>query len=185
MMRSSLDRLILESGGFGLATPTLRLRATLSQAQVRGHLRHALISLFEVYGSWEGAEPLAEFELTITANLVLTDSDGRYGIWYGQDFSQGTDKTLSPWAPVTVQSLADLDLIQTQFNDLDFARIFDQLHGDSDARVSEVINIIYIFKRLFKPRGRQPVGRHKRLWDKKRHDGGGDGGDQAGGRLEV
>ena len=167
---SSPDRLVVDARRFTVATPTLRVLASESPNQVRDHLREALTTLFDVYGTPEDGASLPEFHVTVTANLLLCNaSESEFQLWFGQDFSK-PDRTVAPVPPLKVHSPSDLESIPTEFSHLEFQNAFEALHENSEVHVKALVCLVYVFKLVVEAKagasGDQP-GRHQRAWTRR------------------
>jgi hypothetical protein len=116
------------------------LRVREGDPAILDHLRTTFTSLFDIYGH----EYL--FDVSITANVVLEGTViPRFAVFYGQDFTGRRDYTAGP--PETVRTLGDVEGLRTDFTVDDFDNVFRAYFTDSDVKVSEIINIIFIIRR--------------------------------------
>ena len=59
---------------------TLRLPADFTKVEIETELESAFINLFDINGT-EGF-----FDISVNSNVALQGPDGRFSIYYGQDF---------------------------------------------------------------------------------------------------
>ena len=118
---------------------TLRLPANLTTEEIETELESAFINLFDIYGSGGGF-----FDVSVTSNVVLQGPDGRFSIYYGQDF--GARNT--SMAPVTtVYSLEDVQDVPVDLDLAAFEAVFFANHEDTHVRVDSMVNLVYIITR--------------------------------------
>lgn len=113
-------------------------------------LESAFINLFDIYGSDDF------FDVSVTCNVVLQGQDGRFSIYYGQDFGA---KNSTIGNVVSVRSLEDVHKITTDLDLEDFERVFFANHEDTHVRVVSMVNIVYIISRHLDNFDRQRASR--------------------------
>lgn len=117
---------------------TLRLPANMPVEGIFTELESAFINLFDIYGS-DGF-----FDVSVTCNVVLKGENGRFSIYYGQDFGS---RNTNLGAVVSVRSLEDVQEIRTDLSLEDFEEVFFANHEDTHVRVDSMVNIVYIISR--------------------------------------
>jgi hypothetical protein len=106
-------------------------------------------ALFEAFGKLHEIYGNGKFEVCVTANAILRgDENGRYSIFYGQDFSQDEVGVLyNMTAPVRVRDLSEVPEIRTDFEIQDFKNIFFANRANTKVSVHALVNIIYIIRK--------------------------------------
>jgi hypothetical protein len=138
--RKPADRPIYQQAA-GLSEATLRIRET--ESDYRSHLRRCFLTLFDVHAGTSAVI----FDVTVTANAVLQGrSNGRYSMFYGQDYGRRGDFTIGG-AAREVHSLADVDSLPVDFDISDFEDVFFSNFDNSDVSVHSLVNIVYIVRR--------------------------------------
>lgn len=117
---------------------TLRLPANFTSVEIETELESAFITLFDIYGT-DGF-----FDISVTSNVALQGPDGRFSIYYGQDFGMRNNNMVEA---VTVRTLEDVQDVPTHFDLSHFEAVFYANHEDTHVVVDSMVNIVYIITR--------------------------------------
>jgi hypothetical protein len=118
------------------------LRLPINHPNCTEELFEAFEVLYEIYGP-------GFFDSCVTANAILRgDENGRFSVFYGQDFSQDEVGVLYSMSEVRIiEDLSDVADLQTEFDIQDFKNIFFANRQNTKVSVHELINLIYIIRR--------------------------------------
>jgi hypothetical protein len=134
-----LERQILNRNE-GLAEATLRLPA---------HHPNHLDALFDAFQELYPLYGPGYFDITVTANVVTQSlRDGRFGVFYGQDFGTGRNGNIYTMGPVqSISDVSEIADLNTDWSLQDFIDVFESVFEDTDVRVSSLINYVYLIRR--------------------------------------
>lgn len=125
----------------GLSEATLRVRYGLTEEEIKEELVKSFVELFRLYGNDVG------FEVTVTANAILKSRTGdSYSIFFGHDYAQDGARSANISRASYVSTFADLDDVESDFNQDDFERSFSGVFGNSAVGVDSLINVVFIIR---------------------------------------
>ena len=93
------------------------------------------------------------YDVVLTANAVLvggTEVNPSYSLYFGQDFSDARERSITEGGLVRVEDEEDLDKVPTDFGLEEFSRHFERVFRDTSVRVHSLVNLVYLI--------RKPVG---------------------------
>ena len=131
----------------GLAELTLRLPYDFEDPA--RELRKAVSIANKAYAGLDGWG----YDVVLTANAVLvggTEVNPSYSLYFGQDFSDCRERSITEGGLVKVEEEADLDKVPTYFGLEEFSRHFERVFWDTSVRVHSLVNLVYLL--------RKPVG---------------------------
>jgi hypothetical protein len=97
---------------------------------------------FQVYGP-------GYFDVSVTANVILRGTlDGRYSVFFGQDFGVQNPRDYHMSTVQVVSSLADVQNLRTDFGVDDFAEAFLATHTDTSVSVDSLVSVVYLITRV-------------------------------------
>lgn len=136
-----------------LLQTTIRFRA--GYPDIRGRLRLEFLDLFREHT--EG--PNDGFEVVVTFNAILANHDSTtFSLFYGHDFRAGNLSGAAPQlrygSTIFVRTLADVHLIPTTFNFEQVIQSHRHAFDNSDVKVHQILNVVYLVYRYFEERPR-------------------------------
>jgi hypothetical protein len=167
--RACAERPIPENNFGVLAETTVRIPFD-GFLPPKHYLRRAILLLQSSYGK-------VSFDIVITANLILrTGPDGKYDVWFGQDFSSATEASeLRVGTVYRVRDLFDVKDVPGEFNLETFVEAARRKFPGSNVLVHSVINLVYIVRTFV---AKAPLGtavvKLNAFWDE---EDDGDGGE--------
>jgi hypothetical protein len=128
--------------GSGLSEATLRLKFSLTEAEVRRELARAFAKLFDLYTN-------ATFEVTVSANAILRGPPERptFSLYFGADYASDGQRSVRMGPIYTVGDLGEVSNLPATLAQADFERVFDRTFESTGVTVFGLASLIYIIRK--------------------------------------